>query len=388
MNNTLLKYYIFTFFGVRLFTSTLIPFYTEVGHLTHTQIQLLQSIVTLVLFTMEVPTGVTADRFGRKTTLIAGTIFDIVAIIIMAFNHSFAGLVIAQIIFGIGMTLISGADDALIYDTLAAQGKQAEAKNIFGKAHAIHLAGMFVAALLGGYIASKYGLKWPVILSVIPYAIAAAVAWTIKEPRIHIIKHQTKNYTAILKNGVTYLLRHKDLRLMSLDMILVYTAAWFVYWTYPVLLQNFNTPLVYFGVFSAISLAAEIGVASNFVRLERLFGGTSSFLRFSALVTALSFFAVALLPNLFTVFLFVTLAGGFGQARMELIKAYMNRHIDSRERATVLSSISMFRRVGLVIINPLVGFMIDQSLGVALLLLGILPLITLLPQFARQKYDD
>lgn len=52
----------------------------------------------------------------------------------------------------------------------------------------------------------------------------------------------------------------------------------------------------------------------------------------------------------------------------------MNKFIPSEKRATVLSSISMFRRLALVILNPVVGFSADQSLSAALILVGLLPL--------------
>ncbi len=378
MTKNIWKYFVFTFFGVRLFTSTLTPFYLEVGHLTHIQIQLLQSFVSLCMLCFELPTGIIADRFGRKWSLFFGALCDVIAISVMALSHTFEGFLFSQALFAIGFSLISGADDALVYDTLAEQGKQAEAKNIFGKAHAIHLVGMFIAAFIGSGLAARYGLHWPVILSVIPYTIAAIVAWSLDEPQHVKVVAKTHSSWAHLKDGFRYLFQHKTLRLIALDGILVYLAAWFVYWTYPILLEQFHTPLIYFGVFQALSLAAEIAVASNFVRLEKWFGSARRFLQFSALATAIGFFLVAGFPSIITVLLFVILAGGFGQARFELLRAYMNDHIESTHRATVLSGISMIRRVGLFILNPLIGLLMDKSLGVALLIIGVLPLATLL----------
>lgn len=101
-------------------------------------------------------------------------------------------------------------------------------------------------------------------------------------------------------------------------------------------------------------------------------------LRFSAMSTALTFLIVAVWPNLITVALWLVLAGGFGLTRMELMSAYMNKYIASEERATVLSSISMLRRLALVILNPIIGVIFDRSMSWALVAAGVLPLLVFL----------
>ncbi len=58
--------------------------------------------------------------------------------------------------------------------------------------------------------------------------------------------------------------------------------------------------------------------------------------------------------------------------------AYMHKYIPSEKRATVSSSISMFRRFTLMPMNIAVGFIAVQSLQVALLFIGILPLLVFL----------
>lgn len=59
-------------------------------------------------------------------------------------------------------------------------------------------------------------------------------------------------------------------------------------------------------------------------------------------------------------------------------KLSMNQFIASDKRATVISSISMFRRFVLVVLNPIVGLTVDYSLRLGLLLVGLLPLAVFL----------
>lgn len=60
------------------------------------------------------------------------------------------------------------------------------------------------------------------------------------------------------------------------------------------------------------------------------------------------------------------------------MSSYMNKFIPSGERATILSSISMFRRFALVLLNPIIGFTADHSLRAAALVVGLLPLVIFL----------
>jgi MFS family permease len=272
------------------------------------------------------------------------------------------------------IALMSGADSALLYDILKQEGREDDSKKIFGRARSFTLLGIFISAPLGGFIASKLGLNSPMLFSAFPFLLAAIVAWTIKEPENKNKTSESKRYLIIAKKGLSYFQHHPTLRLLALDAIVVASAAYFVIWLYQPLLTNLNVPIYYFGWFHAFLVGIEILISSNFVRLEKLFGSGKKYFRFTAMVTALSFFLAALHPNLFTITLLIIFAGGFGLTRLDLMNAYMNKHIPSEQRATILSSISMFRRLALVFLNPIIGFTADHSLRLALLIVGLLPL--------------
>lgn len=137
--------------------------------------------------------------------------------------------------------------------------------------------------------------------------------------------------------------------------------------------MSLKMPIIYFGLFHALLVASEILVASNFSFLEKLFGSSEKYLKFSAIITGISFLITTIFPNIITCILFIIIAGGFGLTRFELMTSHMNQFIPSSKRATIISSISMFRRLAIVLLNPLIGFTIDHSLRLALLFVGILP---------------
>ena len=61
--------------------------------------------------------------------------------------------------------------------------------------------------------------------------------------------------------------------------------------------------------------------------------------------------------------------------RAPILSDFMNKHIDSKNRATVLSSVSLVERIVVTILYPIVGFLADVSLNYALMFLGMLALI-------------
>ncbi len=374
--STISRYYAFVFFiNLHLSASVLVPFFTDWGHISQSQIQLLQSWFMLWIFLLEIPTGVVADYLGRKFSLSLGAIATVCGLILYGSVPQFWAFLVGEFLLALGYALMSGADSALLYDALKESGQEERSKEVFGKAHSIKLGSFLIAALIGGPVAAKFGLNVPMLVTSIFCCIAAGIALTIKEPSIHEGPSESRRYIDILKSGFSYFYSHKKLRAVAIDATIVASATYFVLWLYQPMLQRLNVPIVFFGLFHASLAGIQILVAANFVRLERFFGSPTNFLRFSAAATAFAFILLALFPHMVTLVLFIMLAGGFGLTRIEYMLAYMNKLIPSAERATILSSIGMFRRLSLVLLNPFIGFIADASLRYALFAVGLLPLL-------------
>jgi len=376
IKTTVWKYYAFNFFkGGALFSAVLVPFYTDWGGISLFQIQILQSWFMLWIFIMEVPTGAVADFFGRKYSIGFGAFLVSVATLVYGSVSNFYIFLLGEFLFAIAVALMSGADDALLYDSLKEAGKEDENKKYMGRARSFELGGILVGSIVGSLVITKLPLNYPMLLSSIPYFIAGFIALSIKEPKIRAKVSESKRYLVVLKKGFTFFYRHKTLRIMAFDAVMVSAAAYFVIWFYQPLLKNAGVPMFYFGFFHAFLVTVQIVISSQFEWLEKRIGGGQKLISFGALVTATSFILVGIFPILPFIVLLIILAGGFGLTRMGLITSYMNKFIPSEERATVLSSISMFRRFALVIVNPIMGFVADKSLSAALLLVAILPLL-------------
>lgn len=356
------------------FSAVLVPFYTQWAHINLFQVQLLQSWFMLCLFLLDVPMGIVADHFGRKQVLVIGVALDAVASFLYGSTPYFGVFFLAEFLMAFSLSLISGADNALLYDVLIEQGREKEVKHATSRSQAINYLGVLIAAPIGSLIAARFGLNVPMLLTAVPLLLAALVAWSISEPKVRKKMLKRDNPFQMAKKGIAFFYQHPKLRLLGLDGIVVATSAYFITWLYQPLLVKIHTPIFLFGFIIPILVGSEIFVTHFFPMLEKLFGSSKKYLAISAGLTGIAFLLVGIFPSMFTIILFLIFAGGFGFTRMDLMTSYMQVHIPSDSRATVLSTISMTRRFVLMLVNPLVGFFADHSLQGVLIVLSLLPL--------------
>lgn len=104
--------------------------------LSQAEYGLLQALYYVVVVAAEVPTGVLADRFGRKAILAIGALVNGVGCWVFALSHDVATFALGEVLFGLGTALVSGADSALLYDSLAAERREAQFPRAAGAAEA------------------------------------------------------------------------------------------------------------------------------------------------------------------------------------------------------------------------------------------------------------
>lgn len=385
--NRINRNYAYAFFkDFSFFSAVLVPFFTKWGNISLFQITLLQSWFSFWVFILEVPTGAIADKIGRKHSIALGSLIVALAVLLYGSIPHFGIFLLSEFLFAVGFALTSGADQALLYDTLKEQRQESQSKSILGKAESFHLLGIMVAAPIGSLIAGRFGLNAPMLASAIPFFLAAIIGWSIPEPKIHSGESAAPQYLTIIKRGLMALRSNPSLKVLAIDSVLVAASAYFVIWFYQPLLTKIGIPVIYFGFIHAIFVGSQVLISANFKVVEKIIGQGKQYLTISALLTTLSFIGAALYPHLISIFLLILLAGGLGLTRSTYIAALANRYIKSEERATVLSSVSMLRRFSLIILNPLVGFTADRSLPLALFLIGLLPLGTFL--LSPKKFND
>ena len=360
---------------MHLMSAVIIPFFREWGRLSFVQIFALQTWFMLMSFLMEVPTGAVADRFGRKVSVACGGFLLAAASVLYGTVPRLGVFVVAEGVFAVAVALISGADEALAYDSLLAGGREAEASRVMARLEATKLAGIFAGALLGAVVASRFGVRWPMVIQAVPMALSGLLALSLTEPpRGKKEADEGGGYLRLLSGGLHHLRSAPELRALALDQVACATVAWLVIWLYQLQLARVGVPLAAFGVVHAAMGLGQIAFLSRLATVERVVGGRARVARLTALVPAFAMLGLAAATGVSTSVTLIVAAATAGFGRPPLFSGPVNRLIPSERRATVLSAISAARTLAVAMVYPIVGAMLDRSLVTTLVFVGVLGL--------------
>ena len=117
-----------------LFAPYILHFMTAVRGMSLREYGLLQLIYYWVVMAFEVPSGVIADRLGRKWTLVLGALANGCGCFLFAASYDFWVFAGGEVLLGLGTALISGSDSAMLYDSFAAENRQSEYPRAEGRA--------------------------------------------------------------------------------------------------------------------------------------------------------------------------------------------------------------------------------------------------------------
>jgi MFS family permease len=209
------------FSGFRLFSGIAILYFTHVTGSFALGMSIF-SVATISSALSELPTGIFSDRIGRRKTVIYGTIFSVLSLVLYAVGISYWFLFIGAVMEGVSTAFFSGNNDALLYDTLAVQKKEHEYSEHLGKINSTEQSALAIAGVLGGFIAifSFQLIMW---ISVIPQIICLVLVF-----RLHEVKEVKKESTNIyfhLKEAFLNFVRNRNLRLLSIASMLGYAVG-------------------------------------------------------------------------------------------------------------------------------------------------------------------
>ncbi|MBN2362381.1 MAG: MFS transporter [Deltaproteobacteria bacterium] len=383
------KCYALQFFVFMHFISgVLVPFYTDWGGLNFTKIMLLQSWFSVAMFLFEVPTGVVADRWGRKVSCALGALTTGIAALVYSSLPHFGLFFVAETLWALGATLLSGADQALLYDSLKADGREGESKQVLARKQSALLVALIVASPIGSAIAAVLGLRYAVMLMLVPQLVAVGIALSMREPPL-VRQQESKRYFAIMREGLQLFATSRPLRRLTIDLVLGGFPAFMIIWTHQQRMRELGVCIVWFGLVQTLLAVAQIAVLNLLKRFERLAGSSRRYLVLSALLPALCYLAAALTDSLPLSLVLWTAVAGVGMTRATLIENYMHKHIDSAHRATAMSTASMCNRVVMAAVMPLIGLLVDQRVAHAFVLLGgLLLAASVYSALARHRLAD
>jgi MFS family permease len=370
--------YTFSFLkNLLLFGAVTVPFYLEWGGLDYTRMFLLEGAYSLFVFLLEVPTGTIADRFGRKWSLVVGTLFAGVAFMMFGLVRSYPLFFVANFLCAVGAACTSGADQALLYDRLLAAERADDGRRVLARYQAFGSAGIMIGFVLGSLVASAGLLPHPrslalvFFLSGVVFLLAAVPLFFLREPAR---TEKLKNPLREGFDGMRTLLAPGELRRLALNFATISATGFFMFWFYQSLAREAHVPLAFNGMLGAgLNLLGMLLLWKVTVLEKRI--GLGSMLLGSALLLGLGYVGLAAYrPAAFALPMAFVIVG-MKLLRAPLLNDLMNKLIDSRRRATILSGVSMLERAVVFLLYPLVGLAADCSLSWAFAGLGAVSLL-------------
>jgi MFS transporter, DHA3 family, tetracycline resistance protein len=99
-------------FAITIVTLTGLIYQFTVAHLSPLQMVLVGTMLEIVCFVSQIPTGLIADLYGRRGAIAGGTLLVGIGFTIEGLFPNFAAILLAQLFWGLGATFVDGADGA------------------------------------------------------------------------------------------------------------------------------------------------------------------------------------------------------------------------------------------------------------------------------------
>lgn len=354
------------------------------------QANLINAMFMLGNFLFEVPTGVYADYFGRKKSIMLFFSVWSLSHFIYFFSGSFAGFILAELTAALGVTFITGALDAWLIDAVGEREFVGKIDYILSQAQVYGKVTFVLGGLLGSYIA-KYNLALPFLAEGIISLFGLGLAWVFIEedfikPKMISISKGIADMKTIVKDSLIFLRQQPIVKWLILTTIITWTAfqPLNMFWS-PRFTQMGQVDVSMMGkIWVAFSLAMMLGSWL----LRKMIEGKKSYslmAYLSIILLAVPAIISGLLPYFWpAITFFVIYEVGRGMEK-SFKSAYLNRYIPSDKRATLLSFNGMLGRLGAAIGLVMFGWIANNyGFGASWVIAGLL-LLLILPIFFHIK---
>jgi DHA3 family tetracycline resistance protein-like MFS transporter len=383
-----------SFFFALIFTVNMIYQATTVG-LNPLQLVLVGTLLEIVCFTFEIPTGVVADVYSRRLSVIIGFFLIGIGFMIEGLFPVFGAVLLAQVAWGIGATFHSGALDAWLVDEV---GDSRAAQAFLRASQVGQIAGIIgVIASVG---LATLNIQLPIVLSGVLF-ISMGVWLILVMPEQGFQpapRTDRETWGSLFKTFGEGVAQVKGSAILLLILAISAVSGMFSegfdrLWTAHVLenitlpnIGNFE-PVIWFG-FINISGAVVALVSMEVIRRRVNTENSAAVSRALTLIYALLILALvgfAIAQSFPQALIALWLIGVLRNAIHPLENAWTNMFVESQVRATVLSMRAQLNAFGQIAGGPIVGYIgTMSSLRVALSFSALL-LAPTLPLFIRSR---
>lgn len=321
------------------------------------EILLIQGIFGLSMVVLEFPSGYIADRIGYRRTLLIASAVAFAGWCLYLVADSFTGLLLAEIVLGISMALISGCDSALLYESLLEMGEEDSFTRWTGRVRFAGQATEGTAALVAGVLFTISPIL-PFLLQLPVWAANFVVCLGLREPARH-VPPEPNHLRRMLAITRTALWERADLRSVIALTVTLGLTSFLLVWIVPLYAIEAGLPAAWIGPMWTVAnyVVAITALASD--RLDRRIG-TANLTLLGLLLVAIGYTGLASVTAWwgFAFYFFLTAIRGLVAPAL---KHREQRLLPSGDRAGFLSLGSLLFRLSFFALGPAVGWWIDQA---------------------------
>ena len=346
------------------------------------QLVLVGTALEVTAFIFEVPTGVLADRYSRRLSVIIGQFLLGAGFMLEGAVPAFVAILGAQVITGIGYTFISGALDAWIVDEIGVE----HIGPVYARGQQANNVGALVGIFTGTGLALLQ-LNLPILLGgALMMALAVTLVIVMPEHGFKPATNQERTWQSmgrILRDG-TRVVRGNSLLMTLMAAAVVFGAfsegidrLWEAHLLTDIGLPALGAlqPVAWFGVINVAGLLLNM-LAAEFVRRRVDMSGKADTGRILFVVQGmmgLSVIAFGLAGNYVVAIIAKWIISLLRTASGPIYGTWLNQHIRSEVRATVLSMNGQADALGQVAGGPVIGAIGSAfSMRAALVFSGLL----------------
>ncbi len=355
------------------------------------QLVLIGATLELTALLTEIPTGVVADIFSRRLSIIVGFLLLGFSLILEGSFPVFEVLLLGQVFAGLGYTFLSGATSAWIVDEIGLEraGKAflrgAQVEQVFA------FCGIFVSVALASVSLQLAIVCGGVLLVLLAAFLALFMPETGFQQRPASDRESWRLFVSAFRDGFTLVRARQILLLITVAAIIHgafsegFDRLWIAH-----LLENFSLPplgqfdeIMWFGIISAVSMPLTLAATELLQRrLDMTDGPQVAYTLIVVYALLIGSVLLFILADIFALALLgLWLTGAARAIRNPLMEAWINQHAESGVRATVLSIQGQADALGQIAGGPLVGAVgLLSSVRVAISLSALL-LLPILPVF-------
>lgn len=306
-------------------------------------IGLLETVMITTATIGEIPTGVIADLIGKKKTIIIAFFLGALGNIVQAIAPNYYVLMASIMIMTIGGAFYSGSLEALVYDTLKEKGLTQSFKRVIARINTMQNVGMAVAGICGGYL-YQLNYSYPFYGVAIAYLIGMILSFGLIEPSVDTEKYSWKRFISQNREGFGQLFMNKRIAYMS---ILFLVPSAFMIATENVLNDATAIELGFkstqLGIFATLLYLFGIFASEKSEWIINKMNSKNTFI----LIMFVYFLTLVFMPKASFLVGAILLLLRYGASTIfgNYESVMINDAIDSRYRATTLSTFSLLRNI-------------------------------------------